>query len=335
MIFSPEKAKRNFDLLMRPAAQKLDANKMALLGIRNTMKIAKLYNRFLYGHYQVARQAAYRSRFLDLLEANGGVPDLSHNLLKDGFALDTSLSLPHLKTMLREADQVIEERGGISDVDDRYRAFFRNIIKVDDLERWPSFLDFITSSEALSPVCQYLKMIPALSKTLPTGVRFVESGMHLDELSHLPPRDSQVFHIDPYDHPMVYVIVLLKDCALENGPFTWLPDALSQSTSDALDYWSKGRPYRLSDEEIYSVVDPRKKKELIYPRGTVLYVDTSRCFHFGSRQGEKPRFQMMYGLTSVCRSDFSESYMPSFEYPIKAGDSELRRMVLDRRYLPR
>ncbi|MCA9779007.1 MAG: hypothetical protein KC800_19900 [Candidatus Eremiobacteraeota bacterium] len=326
--------KRRVDLLLRPVAKKLDAGKMELLGIRNTMQLAKRYNTFLYGPYQQARITAYRDRLEQLFRDNGSVPDSTRNLHVDGFALDTSMSLPYLEELLTEADQVIEERGGISDVDDRYRAFFRNIIQVRDLNRWPSFLNFITSSEALAPVCHYLGMIPALSKTLPTGVRFVESGKHLDELSYLPPRDSQVFHIDPYDHPMVYVIVLLRDCGAKSGPFTWLPDSVSQDASNRLNYWSKGRPYRLEDEEIYSAADPEQTQRLIYPRGTVLYIDTSRCFHYGSRNGEEPRFQMMYGLTSVCRSDFSESYMPSFDYPLKPADSELRRMVLDRRYLP-
>lgn len=326
--------KRRVDLLLRPVARKLDAEKMALLGIRNTMRLAKRYNHFLYGRYQEARIRAYKERFEELCGANGGIPEPGKNLMVDGYALDTSMSLPYLEEMLEEADRVIEERGGKGAVDDRYRAFFRNIINVEDHARWPSFLNFITSSEALAPVCHYLGLIPALSKTLPTGVRVVESGKHLDELAHLPPRDSQVFHIDPYDHPMVYVIVLLKDCAMKNGPFTWLSDSVSQSTSSKLNYWSYGRPYRLSDEEIYSVTDRDETLRLCYPRGTVLYIDTSRCFHYGSRDGEEPRFQVMYGLTSVCRSDFSESYMPSFRYPVRAEDSELRKMVLDRRYLP-
>ena len=52
--------KRRVDLLLKPAARKLDAGKMELLGIRNTMRIAKRYNRFLYGRYQKAREESYR-----------------------------------------------------------------------------------------------------------------------------------------------------------------------------------------------------------------------------------------------------------------------------------
>ncbi len=300
-------------------ARALDADKMAKLGIRNTMRLAKAYNGLRNGRRQRMRVTEYRRAGLDAARR-----------MEDGFLLDTSMSLPHLGEVLEQADEIIAERAGTASVDDRYRAFFRNLIGVDDLARWPALLDFVSSPELAGIVADYLGFIPALSGTLPTGVRVVESGKHLDADAHLPPRDSQVFHIDPYDHPMVYVVVLLRDCTPRQGPFTWLPASVSARASKELDYWSRGRPYRLSDEEIYSVVDPSATMRLTYPRGTTLFVDTSRCFHYGARDGEEPRFQIMYGLTSVCRSDFSESYMPLDRLPLEPEADRLRRWVLDR-----
>lgn len=317
------------DRAVEPVARRLDADKMSLLGIRNTMRVARGYNTLRRGARQRRREAIWRESFADLAAEAGGsaVPRIR---MEDGWALDESGSLPHLEEMLRQADEVIEERGGVSDVDDRYRAFFRNLISVEDHERWPGFLEFGTSPEFLAIVSDYLGFLPALSNTLPIGVRMVESGKHLDALSHLEPRDSQVFHIDPYDHPMVYAIVLVRDCTEEMGPFTFLPASVSQRAAKELDYWSRGRPYRLSDDEIYSVVDRSETRRLTYPRGTVLFIDTSRCFHYGARDGEVPRFQAMYGYTSVCRSDFSESYMPAPRFPVGPGASRLKRLALER-----
>ena len=316
---------------MRPAARWLDADKMAHLGIRNTMRLAKRYNRLLYGRHQRRRELLWREGFDQLVGGNGGSYPSSGIQMKDGFALDTSGTLPGLEQALAATDEIIAERAGLTRVDDRYRAFFRNLIEVGDLERWPQLLSFCATPELIATVAEYLGFVPALSKTLPTGVRVVESGKHLDALSHLPPRDSQVFHIDPYDHPMIYVIVLVRDCTPSMGPFTFLPASASERAARALDYWSRGRPYRLSDEEIYSVVDESEAISLTYPRGTVLFIDTSRCFHYGSRDADEPRFQIMYGLTSVCRSDFSESYMSQFDYPALPEHGPLQRLVLDRR----
>ncbi len=319
---------------MRPAATRLDADKMATLGIRNTMRLAKRYNRMLYGRYQRERQRLWRESFAELADRSGGFSRTPALRIEDGFALDTSGSLPGLEEMLDAVDEVIAERAGRVPVDDRYRAFFRNLISVEDLARWPELLSFAGTPDLIATTGDYFGLIPALSKTLPTGVRVVESGKHLDALAHLPPRDSQVFHIDPYDHPMVYVIVLARDCTPRMGPFTFLPASVSERAARELDYHSRGRPYRLSDEEIYSVVDRDEAITLTYPRGTVLFIDTSRCFHYGARDGEEPRFQVMYGLTSACRSDFSETYMPSFSYPMPPRAGPLHRLVVDRRALP-
>jgi len=55
-----------------------------------------------------------------------------------------------------------------------------------------------------------LQSIPALSTTLPSGIRFVESNAAFDDQPDKP-RDSQLYHIDYYSLPNVYILVLLRD----------------------------------------------------------------------------------------------------------------------------
>ncbi len=316
----------------RPIASYLHQDRMARLGIRNTMRLAQAYNKLLYGKYWHYRKNQYQHNFSQLLEENK-LQEKPALQICDGWALDTSNSLPYLKELLEEADEVIQERGGTLVRDNRYRSFFRNLIEVKDLDQYPSFLNFITSSELLAVACEYLKYVPCLTKTLPTGVRFAESSMANDAQSHLPPRDSQLYHIDPYATPEIYVIVLLEDVTEEKGPFTFIPESLSQDAAKKLRYWSRGKPFRLSDEEVYSVIDPKERYRLIYPKGTVLFIDPSRCFHYGSRETKVPRYQMMYALAHPCRTDFSEALMPDFSYTIKEKDSHLRKMILDKTYM--
>ena len=69
------------------------------------------------------------------------------------------------------------------------------------------------------------------------------------------------------------------------------------------------RDYRVSDREVYSTADPKDTIEFCYPRGTALFIDSSACFHFGSRNSVKPRTQLMLGYAGVCRTI---SVKPSF-----------------------
>jgi hypothetical protein len=309
--------------LQRPESD-LEPEAMESLGINNIMCAAKMYNRRHYGTFQKQREAALRNG------ASTSLPQSSIEI-RDGWALDQSGTLPHLDRLLAEADEVIEERAGSLERVQR-RGFMRDLLQPNDLERFPSFLDFILSDEVLAPVCQYLGYAPVLSDLVPPGVRFAESNQALDPKPSPVPRQSQLYHLDFHDMPLIYVIVLLRDVTPESGPFTFLGDADSQKAAKALRYGKRGRPFRISDEEMYSVVDKSAAHEMIYPRGTVLFIDSSRCFHFGSRHPVVPRYQMMYAYVSACRTDFSEKFLPRRKYPIKETDSRLRRFALDREY---
>ena len=116
------------------------------------------------------------------------------------------------------------------------------------------------------------------------------------------------------------MIVLLRDTTHENGPLTFLPRSVSQNVAAKFDYWSRKCPYRMSDEDIYSVADRKDAIEFCGPRGTVLFLESSGCFHFGSRNSIKPRFQLMLGYTGVYRTDFSEVVKKLSIFPTSASE---------------
>jgi len=314
--------------LTRTIAEWMQVGHMSHLGISNTMRLAHTFNRIRFRRQDQWRRALYPASLAALLEENGPLTRPAVDL-KDGYAIDTSMSLPHLDRILEDSEKIIAERSGARHSDDRYRSYFHNVWKAEDYTNYPAFLDFATSSDVLSAVAHYLKCIPALSTTLPPGIRFVESNAAFDDQPEVA-KDSQLYHIDYYSLPNFYVIVLLRDTTSENGPFVFLPRSVSQKTAKELAYWSRRKSYRLSDQEIYSKVDPKDAIEFSYPRGTVLYIESSGCFHYGSRNSVKPRFQLMLGYTGACRTDFSELILPPKVYPIRPTDSRLRKMVLDK-----
>jgi hypothetical protein len=303
---------------------------MKPLGTNNTMKIARAYNRLVYGRYLDYRKDQYLNHFDELTRENG-VPLSRMNEIKDGWALDTSGTLPHLNQLLQDAGEIIKERGLVKRTDFG-RPWFQEL-PIDDLfDKYPSILDFATSSDVLSTVCKHLGFIPVFSAAVPHGLRFNESWAGHDDA---PPgyfRGSQLFHIDYHDSPMAYVIVLLNDITMENGPFCFLPDAVSQKVTKAVGYRRWRKPHRLSDDEVYSGAPESELMKVCYPAGTVLFFDPSRCFHFGSRNAVNPRYALMYAFVSPCRTDFTEVLLDRKLYPVRENDSRLRKMVLRREF---
>ena len=305
----------------------LMASNMQRLGIRRTRRAAAFYNQFRCKEQDERRRKLYRKNFDELIAENGA-PGGQPNVMKNGWALDTSRTLPGIDELIAESEEIIAERGlKATKRPDTYRAFFQNIAKPEDTEKYRSILNFALSSSPLTTVCRYMESIPVLSGTLPPGIRLAESSASFDA-KPAPFRDSQLFHLDYYSDPMVYIIVLLRDVTAKSGPFRWIPAAESQAAVPKLKYWKKGTPYRLQDDTVYSVVDPKSVHELAYPKGTVLFIDPSRCFHYGSRDAVIPRYQMMYGFSPVCRTDFSERTMEPLRYHVGSGDSRLRKLIL-------
>jgi len=320
------------DTRIRLLAQQLNEANMRLLGINDTMRLANAYNRVKFGRQDTWRRQLYETALGDLLEENGPCtrPPLR---MHDGWAIDTSMSLPHLDRVLEDSDKIIAERSGVrQSASGAYRSYFQDVWTAADAATYPSFIDFATSSDVLAVVSDYLKCIPAFTTIFPSGIRFVESNAAYDDQPNTP-HDSQLYHIDYYCLPNVYVLVLLRDTTFEHGPWTFLPRAASQKARTALRYWERGRPYRLSDEEVYSVAPRDEVIEFSYPRGTVLFIESSGCFHYGSRNSVKPRFQLMYGYSGACRTDFGEVTMKLREFPVRERDSRLRKLVLTK-YTP-
>ena len=159
----------------------------------------------------------------------------------------------------------------------------------------------------------------------------MESGKHLDSLAHLPPRDSQVFHIDPYDHPMVDGD-RAGDAAAEGGPLQRFCPRRFRSAPRASSTLCCVAPIASATKRS-SAAGERKGGADLPCAGTVLFIDTSRCFHYGARNGEEASFpNPRRASRQRAAGDFSQILdMSEPEYTIRPGDSRLRKLVLDRR----
>jgi len=317
---------------LKQIAARLSRDDMELLGIDRTMRLAKKINRARYGRYQQRRVQYYRDEFDQLLSehANGSTPKLA-GAMEDGWLLDTSHSLPHLNELIREAEVVIGERGG-RPPSPTGKPFIVDIAKPADLDRFPSFLNFALSAPLLKIVSEYLGFVPMLSISMPPGLRLTESSSKVYPGAGGPYRESQLYHLDHHDSPLVYVIVLLRDVTMQSGPFTFLPASVSERAAKTLNYRARNAPYRITDEQMYSVVDEKEAIPFQGPKGSVLFLDSSRCFHYGSRDCTIPRYQAMYAFVSPCRTDFSDMLVKPRVYTRQPTDSRLRRMVLTKTF---
>ena len=302
---------------------------MKRVGIDRLRSFAKRYNQWRYSDRARAHHDAFENRFEALLRENSTLAAFPPRIkLRDGWARDNSQSLPHLDRVLDQASEIVRERGG-KQHSGTQQPFFRSLLFPGDFEKYPAILDFVLSSELLAVAAQHLRTVPVLSKTVPPGVRFMESNAALDPDGAGPPfRESQLYHLDIHDTPLVYVLVLVEDVTDESGPWTFLPASVSARAKAALRYQQPGTDYRVTDEQMYSVINSKEVVSFTGKKGSVLFIDSSACFHYGSRRPVRPRFQLMYALTTPCRCDIFQTQYEN-KYPVPADASRLRRMVTE------
>lgn len=94
--------------------------------------------------------------------------------------------------------------------------------------------------------------------------------------------NSQLWHCDSIDTAQIKIFLYSNDVGQDSGPLTVLSAEASKRVRDAIDYKYIGES-RVPDEVINDLVKPDEIHPIIGPAGTCVFVDTSRCFHYGSR----------------------------------------------------
>jgi hypothetical protein len=224
---------------------------------------------------------------------------------------------------------MIAEYGGREHYMDK--PFLQDISPRDAIADHPVLLDFVASPEVIAAAAPTFGYVPTLPGTIPHGVRLMESSTRFDPQAEGPWRESQLYHCDYHSHPTVYVIVAIRDIGPDDGPLHFLGKAATRRVVEALGYGSRSTPYRLPDDMVNSLVDPSEVNRFVAPAGTALFIESSACMHFGSRMPQNDRYQFQYSLTSPLRRDFYEVWREQRRFPIAAEDSDLRRLVLDRK----
>jgi hypothetical protein len=136
--------------------------------------------------------------------------------------------------------------------------------------------------DIVSAVSSYLGMVPVIA-----FLQVFYSEANSDEA-----RSSQLFHCDADATSQVKIFVLCSEVTRSNGPLTLLDAKTSRGVRSRLGYHFGGK---IKDKRLAGIVDESDHHPIVGAPGTVCFVDTTQCFHFGSRveSGTAPRLVTM------------------------------------------
>jgi hypothetical protein len=182
------------------------------------------------------------------------------------------------------------------------------------------YLQFALSEDVLATVSAYLGLVPVL--------------YDFDVWYSMPQPDvaqsSQLWHMDHDDQMQVKVWVHCSDVGQESGPLTVIDAAASADFAQQIGY-DIGRGYRVPDERVHELVPAVAITPLQGARGTTMFVDTSSCFHFGSRVAPdaEPRRVVYFAYITPYSFNYGDHRTEARFSALGAGASdELERLVL-------
>lgn len=155
----------------------------------------------------------------------------------------------------------------------------------------------------LVPISNYFGVLPIL---FGFDINIASSREVLDWSSHR-------YHLDPEDTKQIKVFIYLNDVDENVGPFT----AISAKRSKIIAEYFNYTVGRLKDEQVHSVIAPENETICIGSKGTTIFCDTNRCFHYGGRIKERERYVLTiyYSLPT------------STWFPLFPGDGQRRNLT--------
>jgi hypothetical protein len=157
------------------------------------------------------------------------------------------------------------------------KPFYFNILDRDDVNRIDRLMPFAVSPPVLSVLAEYYGILPELSH-----VAVFYSGFAKPFEPDSKPLGTQCLHWDNHDRRHVKMFTYLSDVGPDDGPLTILPADKS--------WWLRRRTGRVfgtsplrDDAELFRYFGKDDLVPLTGPAGTVAFVDTTKCLHFGSR----------------------------------------------------
>ena len=153
------------------------------------------------------------------------------------------------------------------------KPFYFNVLHRNDIRSMPELVKFTLSPAMLKILSPYYGLVPNLSHI---GIFLSAHTGSLDN------KGTQHGHFDNHDRRHVKMFCYLNDVSSDDGPLTFLPADKSLWFRRKTGRIIRSHPVR-DDNEWRKYFSERDLVEVTGPAGTVAFLNTTDCLHFGSR----------------------------------------------------
>lgn len=276
-------------------------------GVRRVYTMARRAERFF-------RDAPRRAAMAHLPPASLDIPQA------DGFRVAPAGAFDDVPAIVAEARAALTRYDATHPPDGKNRKrFLLNVLDASTITLETAAMRLALRDDVLAAVTRYLGVVPFLTAI---------SVFHSDVVDGAP-TSSQLHHCDGDDVAQIKIFIYCSDVDARSGPFTLVTAGESRLVRQRTKYQYR---QRLTDAQVQEVLGQGHEHPIVGPSGTVLFVDTSRCFHYGSRVAKDapPRLATMIQYQTPYSFMLPTSAQSSlaFRHLIHPGLTDLQRLVL-------
>lgn len=265
----------------------IQSNEYRFLGVFNSMKFSKVYN-IISNPLEFRKKSTLMKYFDDLGSKT------KKDLIQNGYSFANFCGhKDHIKLLQNYVKNI--------DLKFTNKKFMTNVLDTKKpSELLDKLIQFSLNPVILDPVIQYFGFVPKL-----TSIKLLVSIPNKGNLT-----SSQLLHLDTADLPGNHckVFINLEKTNISNGAFSFLDSNSSSQLINKTNYGKRGVDYRIKDEKLAQILSPNKIIRCEGDEYSGLFIDTSRCFHMGSRVIEGDRKILMLQFTSPNQSRLNKPH---------------------------
>lgn len=292
------------------------------------MKVKPPSHQFRVSTDQV-RQEYRRSRTAELAHqierrqqlASELAPSAAVSITRDqGFVLCAPGRFDEVPDIVRAARDVVHDVDLEAKKAEANKPFMVKLVEKNTLSMDSPLLRFALRRDIVASAAAYLGMVPILQF----------ANVMFSSHAAADPAKSQLYHCDSDEAEQVKVFILCEEVTADNGPLTFVPARQSQVIRDRVQYKYKTR---LTDDAVREAADgPLEETMLTGARGTLAFLDTSRCLHYGSRFRDTSARRLVVMLQYITPMAFilPDNFLDgaTFRRLAPAASDEMTSMVL-------
>ena len=279
-----------------------------------------LFSKYL--HFRTYMSRVNKKNFLKFKINNDELIDL-----REGYKLIRKSTLRKNNTNIIQVLENIES--DLKKIDfSKFKNSDNGIVKikssVDFSSDSPEF-KFVTNKYLIEIVSRYLNCIPILTNL---SLWYSPNNKYIK-------KSSQEYHLDHEDYKQIKGFLFLNEIDKNTGPLSIINISQSNKIQKYLNYTMTEKNKRVDD----NLIQILKKETLIDEnimigkQGDLVLCDTSSCFHFGSRLGNKPRIVLAFQYITPFGFSMNWNWKTSDKIPyknFKCDTNSLVRKVLGR-----